>query len=132
MFGMRQPRVRAFDAGLLVGALSVDPVAEIGVDQLLKRAPAFAVWGREAMVVDQRVEAVAPPIPDMPDEGALMEQLAMLGEEAVAQPIIERLAGKTWLPRAGLRASRPTNRCRRRRLEARSDAARRVARPLVR
>ena len=93
MFGGGEPRIRAFDAGLLIGALAIDPVAEIGVDQLLQRPPAFAVRRGEAVVVDQRMEAVAPPVPDVPDERTLMEQLAMLLEEPVAQPVIERLAG---------------------------------------
>ena len=97
MLGMGEARVCAFDAGLLVGALAVDPVAEIGVDQLLQRPPAFAVRRGEAVVVDERVEAVAPPVPDVPDEGTLMEQLAMLLEEAVAQPVVERLAGVAGL-----------------------------------
>ena len=93
MLGGGEPCVGALDAGLLVGALAIDPVAEIGVDQLLQRAPAFAVRRGEAVVVDQRMEAVAPAVPDVPDEGALVEQLAMLLEEAVAQPVVERLAG---------------------------------------
>ena len=94
MLGGGEARICAFDAGLLIGALAVDPVAEIGVDQLLQRPPAFAVRRGEAVVVDQRMEAVAPPVPDVPDERALMEQLAMLREETVAQPVIERLAGE--------------------------------------
>ena len=93
MLGMGEARVRAFDARLLVGALTVDPVAEIGVDQLLQRPPAFAVRRGEAVVVDERMEAVAPPVPDVPDERALVEQFAMLREEPVAQPVVERLAG---------------------------------------
>ena len=129
MLGVREPCVCAFDAGLLVGALAVDPVAEIGVDQLLQRAPAFAVRRREAVVVDQRMEAVAPPVPDVPDEGPLMEQLAMLREEAVAQPVVERLAGKAGVRRAGLRAWRPTSRRRRRRRGARSGAVRPAVHP---
>ena len=91
---MGEARVGAFDAGLLVGALAVDPVAEIGVDQLFQRAPAFAVRRGEAVVVDERMETVAPPVPDVPDERALVEQLAMLRKETIAQPVIKRLAGE--------------------------------------
>ena len=89
MLGVGETCVSALDARLLVGALPVDPVAEIGVDQLLQRPPAFAVRRGKTVIVDQRMEAVAPPVPDVPDEGALVEQLAMLREEAVAQPVVE-------------------------------------------
>src|SRR3954453_7441882 len=92
LVGMAPGRVAAFDAGRLIGALTVDPVSEIGIDQLLKRPPAFAVRRGEAVIVDQSMEAVAPPVPDVPDERALLEELTMLGEEAVAQPVVERLA----------------------------------------
>ena len=95
MLGMGEARVRAFEAGSLVSALAVDPVAEIGVDQLLQRPPAFAVRCSEAVVVDQRMEAVASPVPDVPDEGSLVEQLTVLLEEAVAQPVVERFADVT-------------------------------------
>ena len=76
--------------GLCDGA--IDPVAEIGIDQLLKRAPPFAVRRGEAVIVDQRMKAVAPPVPDVPNEGTLMEQLTVLCEEPVAQPVVQRLA----------------------------------------
>ena len=58
-----------------------------------KRPLAFAVWGGKAMVVDQGMEAVNPTVPDVPDERALLEQRAVLFEEPVAEPVIERLAG---------------------------------------
>ena len=45
------------------------------------------------MVVDQRVEAVAATtVPDVPDEGTMVKQLAVLIEEAIAKPIIEAVA----------------------------------------
>ena len=93
MLGVGEARVCAFNARLLIGALPVYPVAEIRVNQLFERPPAFAVRCRKAVVINQSVEAVATAIPDMPDEGTLMKQLAMLSEEAIAQPIVERFAG---------------------------------------
>src|SRR3984885_6242748 len=93
MLGMGETRIGPSDAGLLFCALPVDPVAEIGVDQFFERPPALAVGCGEPVVIDQRMEAVSPPVPDVPDEGALMEQLTVLLEESVTQPIVRRLAG---------------------------------------
>ena len=47
----------------------------------------------ELVVVDQRGEAVAQAVPDVPDEGAVLEELAVLGEELLPQPGFQRLAG---------------------------------------
>ena len=44
----------------------------------------------ELVVADQRVETVPPAVVDVPDEGAVVEQLAVLLEEAVAQIVVER------------------------------------------
>src|SRR5487761_1165515 len=93
MLGMGEARVCAFDAGLPIGVQAIDPVPEIGVDQLFQRPPAFAVRSSEAVVVDQRVETITPPVPDMPYEWPLLEQLAMLREETITQPVVERLTG---------------------------------------
>ncbi len=49
------------------------------------------------MIVHQGVEAIAAAVPDVPDEGPVVEQLAVLLEEPVTQPIVEPLAGKTDL-----------------------------------
>ena len=70
--------------------LAGDPVAEIAVGERLQEPPALAVAFRQLVVVDQRVEAVAlAAVPDVPDEGAVLEQLAVLLEEFIAQPIVE-------------------------------------------
>ena len=58
--------------------LAADPVAEVGVDQ------GFQQLGVEFVVVDQGGEAVAQSIPDVPDEGSMLEQLAVLGEEFIS------------------------------------------------
>ena len=89
MLSMGETRVCALDACLLVGALAVDPVAEIGIDKFLQSPPAFAVRRGKTVIVDQRMEAIAAPIPDVPDEGTLFEQLAMLNEEAVPYPVVK-------------------------------------------
>ena len=41
------------------------------------------------MVVDERREAVLPAVPDVPDEGAILEHLAVRLEELVAKPGVE-------------------------------------------
>ena len=46
----------------------------------------------ELVVVDQAGEAVLAAVPDVPDEGAVVEPLAVLLEEAVAEPVVERRA----------------------------------------
>jgi hypothetical protein len=38
------------------------------------------------------MKAVAPTVPDVPDERTLIEQFAVLGKKAIAQPVVERLA----------------------------------------
>ena len=43
------------------------------------------------------MEAVAAAIPDMPDEGPLMKERAVLLEETVAQPVVERLTSEANL-----------------------------------
>ena len=49
----------------------------------------------KSVIVNQCGEAALVPIPDVPDERALMEKRAVLLEEAVAQPIVERLPAET-------------------------------------
>ena len=43
----------------------------------------------ELVIVDQGVEAILAAVPEVPEEGALMEQVAMLLEEVVAQPVFK-------------------------------------------
>src|SRR5690606_8859450 len=66
--------------------LGTDPVAQVGVDQ------AFQAGLVELVVVNQYAEAVFEAVPDMPDKGPVLEQLAVLLEELVAQPEAEGLA----------------------------------------
>src|SRR4051794_29640910 len=108
MLGMGEARVRAFDARLLLLALIVSPVSKIGVDQFFERPLAFAVGRGEAVIIHQRMEAVSPPVPDVPDERPLLKKLAMLGEEAVTEPVVERLTGiSRFTEQAGEFRSRP-------------------------
>jgi hypothetical protein len=43
MFRMGEARIRALDACLLIGALPIDPVTKVGVNQLLQRPATFTV-----------------------------------------------------------------------------------------
>ena len=72
----------------------------MAVGQRLQRAAALAVRTGEAVVVHQRVEPVEAAVPDVPDEGALVEKLAVLLEETVAQPRLDGLGGPA-APRRG-------------------------------
>ena len=85
-FGRSQPSLRAVDAGGHVVLLAADPVAHVGVGEYLQP---FAV---ELVVVDQAGKAVGQAIPHVPKEGAVVEELAVVGEELGAQPAVERLA----------------------------------------
>ena len=78
--GGGEPEIRAGDALLGVGGLGSDPVAEVAVGELLQRGPV------ERVVEDKG--AVLPAVPDVPDEGAIVEPLEVLGEEPVAEPLL--------------------------------------------
>ena len=54
---------------------------------------ALQVPGIELVVVHQGAEAVLESVPDMPDEGAVLEAPGVLLEELVAQPDVQVLAG---------------------------------------
>src|SRR5690606_20412845 len=66
--------------------LGTDPVAQVGVDQ------AFQAGLVELVVVNQYAEAVFEAVADVPDKGPVLEQLAVLLEELVAQPQAEGFA----------------------------------------
>jgi len=91
MLGGGETGVCTLSSGLLVSALPVDPVTEVGVDQLIEGPPPFAIRCSSAVIVDQRVKTVSSAVPDVPDEGPLVKKRAVLGEEGVAQPLVERL-----------------------------------------
>ena len=96
-----EPAVRALDVLVPVGLLARDPVSEMAVGQRLERAATLAVRTGEAVVVHQRVETVAAAIPDVPDEGTLVEELAVLLEETVAQPCLDGFGGRAISRRGG-------------------------------
>ena len=73
----------------------------MAVGQGLQRAAALAVRTDEAVVANQRVEPVAAAVPDVPDEGALVEKPAVLLEETVAQPFLDRLGRPAARHRGG-------------------------------
>src|SRR5690606_18406784 len=70
----------AVDAAGQVLLLAADPVTQVGVDQ------GFQILAVQLVVVDQGREAIRQAVPDMPDEGAVLEEFAVLGEELVPQP----------------------------------------------
>jgi len=53
------------------------------------------------VVVDQHGKTFTQAIPDLPDEWALMEQLTVLREEAVAQPDLQGFASKAYIREQG-------------------------------
>ena len=53
---------------------------------------ALQVLGVQLVVVDQRAKAVFLAVPDMPDEGAMLEALGVLLKELLAQPDSQPLA----------------------------------------
>jgi hypothetical protein len=55
MLSGHQATVRAFDPGLLLCKLAVDPAAQIAVDQLLQSPPAFTTGCSQTVVVDERM-----------------------------------------------------------------------------
>lgn len=82
-----QARLGTVDAVLHAFFLAADPVAEIGVDQT------FEVLVIEPMVIHQGTETVFQAVPDVPDEGAVVEAPGVLLEEFLAQPDVQRFAG---------------------------------------
>ena len=69
--------------GFSVIGLLLNPVAEVAVGELLQGGVV------EAVVVDQGVEAIGAAIPEVPDKRAVVEELGMLLEIFVAQPVFE-------------------------------------------
>ena len=88
-----QPAVGAFLPLALLCLLPVDPVAEVAVGQRLKRAATLAVRAGELVAVDQRGEPVLVAVPEVPDEGTVVKELAVFLEEPVAQPGFEGIRG---------------------------------------
>ena len=66
-----------------IGFLVVDPVAEVGVGEFLERSVV------EAVIVHEHAEAVLAAVPEVPEEGAVVEELAVLVEEFIAQPVLD-------------------------------------------
>ena len=82
------------------GALALDPVTQQRVGEPLEPGAV------EAVVVAEDAEAVLAAIPDVPDEGTVVEELGVLGEEVVAQPVVEVLAGRAGLGEEALEQRR--------------------------
>src|SRR5262249_51897650 len=63
--------LRASFAGRNRAALGRDPFPQVAVTQLLEQAAAGAVPIAKSVIVDERREAAAHPVPDVPDERRL-------------------------------------------------------------
>ena len=77
----------AVDAVGDVLPLPADPVAQIGVDQ------GFEVFAVEFMVVDQGRKAVGQAVPELPNEGAMVEELTVLDKKFVSEPVLQGFTG---------------------------------------
>jgi hypothetical protein len=63
--------------------LGLDPAPEQGVGDPIKELPI------QSVVVHEHAEAALAPIPDVPDERAVVEQLRVGGEEGLPQPRLQ-------------------------------------------
>ena len=79
LFGSGQFFFTAIDFADLT-FLSFDPVVQVCVDQCFQQLVV------EAVVVDQDRASVFDSVPDLPDDRAVVEQLAVLSEEFISQP----------------------------------------------
>ena len=76
--GSRQAAVSTRKSFLNVRALALDPFVEVGEGQGFEGPAAFTIRASQPVVVDERVEAVLAAVPDVPDEGPVVEELAVL------------------------------------------------------
>ena len=81
--------------GFGVIGLLLNPVAQVAVGQLLQGGVV------ESVVVDQGVEAIGAAVPEVPDKGAVVEELGVLLEELVAQPVFESFGFAALEPGGG-------------------------------
>src|SRR5207247_1545985 len=70
------------DGGLPGG----NSIPEVGEGELLP------IGVGEVVIIYPRAETALETVPEVPDEGAMMEERAMLLEESVAQPVLQRSA----------------------------------------
>lgn len=82
--GGLEPSIGTGRTFALLCPLAQDPVVQLGVGDGFEGTLAIAIGAGEAVVVDKGVEAIRAPVPDVPDEGSVVEGLAVLLEEAVA------------------------------------------------
>lgn len=91
VLGRAQASIRAFFTFPLVGPLPLDPVAEVGVGESFESASPVTVRAGKLMVVHEGVKAILSAIPDVPDEGTVMKELAVFLEELLSKPSFERV-----------------------------------------
>ena len=73
--------IGAIDASGLIILLAINPVAQVGEGELIQGFATLAMGCCQLVIVHQSAEAIGIAIPDLPDEGAAVEQLAVLAEE---------------------------------------------------
>ena len=93
LFSGLKAGIAAGFAGFHGGLLAANPITEVGVGELLQ------IGVGELVIVHQRAEPALVAVPDVPDEGTVVEDCAMLLEEFVTQPLLQ-CCGFT-APRAG-------------------------------
>jgi len=69
--------------GFGVFGLLLNPVSQVAVSEFLQHGVV------QLMVVDQGVETIGATVPEMPDKGAVVEELGVLLKKLVAQPVFE-------------------------------------------
>ena len=79
--GGGEPVIGAIDAFCLIILLAIDPVAQVGEGELIQGFAALAIGGRQLVIVHQGAEAIDMAIPDLPDEGPTLGQLAVFAEK---------------------------------------------------
>src|SRR5271166_6044429 len=81
LLGGLEAGVAAGLAGVHGSLLAADPIAEVGVGEL------FEIGVGELVIVQQLAEAVLVAVPEVPEEGTMVEERAMLLKKLVSQPL---------------------------------------------
>ena len=85
LLGVLERDVSSRLASVHCGLLTANPISEVGIGQL------FQIGVGELVIVDQRAKPALVAVPDLPDEGAMLEERTVLIEKLVSKPIFQRL-----------------------------------------
>ena len=72
----------------LIELLAINPVSQVGEGELIQGFATLAMGCCQLVIVHQSAETIGIAIPDLPDEGTAVEQLAVLAEEGTSQPSV--------------------------------------------